>query len=119
MLSKPKPPRRNVKVQPRKGLVVEDKQSFMYKLKVKKNAILNKYYYAFLERNTPKFIKWLNETIVTTINYIRIAIWGVILLSVFRLLGYDFNLLNYSSCIAFILILKPIKKFIYKIMRLE
>ena len=91
----------------------------LLKLKIIKNNFLNKYYYSFKERYSDVINRTILKGFYGFLNYIRICVWGIILLFVLLLFNYNITLLNYLSSVAVILVLTPVTTFVYKIFKVE
>jgi len=111
-IRKPKPPRKIV----RKIESVEKKTIF-YKLKVKRNSILNRYYYPFLFKfhiNIRKFVKYLIKELL---DLLWVGIWGIIITLTLYLFNFNYNYKTYLASVGLVYLSRPVSKFIYKIKR--
>lgn len=94
----------------------QDKDSFWYKLRLKKNRVYNKFLY-YYEPLIPKFYKTLAYTILVIKELVFKLIYATFLCSSLMLIGVQFTLYNYLSCLSIVVFLPIVIYSFYKMLK--
>jgi len=95
------------------------REEFVYKLKIKYNDFMNKYYYGPRDILIPKLFKNLEILFIEILKFIKLTLWSIIIMFILLLFGYNLTLMNFLSSVAICVALTPIAKFILKTKRIE